>query len=68
MCPLYGAGLIGPGEHKSMQPMAGRLGLPSHDNLHHFISVGAWETAPLEAALLTKADHPGGRTEGVACG
>ena len=27
MCPLYVAGLIGPGERKSIQPMAERLGL-----------------------------------------
>jgi len=26
MCPLYIAGLIGPGERKSVQPMAHRLG------------------------------------------
>jgi hypothetical protein len=25
MCPLYGAGLIGPGERKSIQPMAERF-------------------------------------------
>ena len=29
MCPLYVAGLIGPGERKSVQPMAQRLGLGS---------------------------------------
>ena len=39
MGPLYVAGLIGPGERKSVQPMAERLGLPSHDALHHFIAV-----------------------------
>ena len=26
MCPLYVAGLIGPGDRKSVQPMAERLG------------------------------------------
>ena len=30
MCLLYVAGLIGSGERKSVQPMAERLGLPSH--------------------------------------
>lgn len=29
MCPLYIAGLIGPGDRKSVQPMAARLGLGS---------------------------------------
>ncbi|WP_426960169.1 IS701 family transposase [Muricoccus radiodurans] len=62
MCPLYVAGLIGPGERKSIQPMAERLGLPSHDALHHFIAAGAWDAGPLEAALLREADRlVGGR-------
>src|SRR4028119_160250 len=60
MCPLYVAGLIGPGERKSVQPMAERLGLPSHDALHHFIAAGAWDAAPLEAALARGAAPPAG--------
>jgi SRSO17 transposase len=62
MCPLYVAGLIGPGERKSVQPMAGRLGLASHDALHHFIAAGVWNAKPLEAALVREADRlVGGR-------
>lgn len=62
MCPLYVAGLIGPGERKSVQPMAERLGLPSHDALHHFIAAGVWEAEPLETALMQEADRlVGGR-------
>lgn len=57
MCPLYVAGLIGPGERKSVQPMAERLGLPSHDALHHFVAGGAWDAGPLEAALAAQADR-----------
>ena len=57
MCPLYVAGLIGPGERKSVQPMAQRLGLTSHDGLHHFVSAGRWDAAPLEAERLAQADH-----------
>ena len=56
MCPLYVAGLIGSGDRKSVQPMAERLGLNAYDRLHHFVSSGAWDAAPLEAELLTKAD------------
>src|SRR3712207_7213476 len=37
--------------------MAERLGLPSHDALHHFVSVGAWDAAPLEAELTRQADR-----------
>ena len=56
MGPLYFAGLIGPGDRKSVQPMAHRLGLGSHDQLHHFVSAGVWDLAPLEAELLAQAD------------
>lgn len=62
MCPLYVAGLIGPGERKSVQAMSERLGLPGHDGLHHFVSAGRWDAAPLEAELLAQADRlVGGR-------
>ena len=57
MCPLYIAGLIGPGDRKSVQPMSERLGLGSHDRLHHFVSSGAWNAAPLEGELLVQADR-----------
>lgn len=56
MCPLYIAGLIGPGERKSVQPLAERLGLSTHDRLHPFVSSAAWDAAPLKAELLAKAD------------
>ena len=35
MCPLYVSGLIGPGERKSIAPMAERLALSDYDQLHH---------------------------------
>ncbi len=56
MCPLYVAGLIGPGDRKSIQPMAERLGLGSHDRLHHFVAAGNWDAAPLLEELARKAD------------
>src|SRR5438067_1847511 len=40
MCPLYVSGLIGPGDRKSIQPMAERLSLGEYDQLHHFIAAG----------------------------
>lgn len=57
MCPLYVAGLIGPGDRKSMAPMAERAGLVSHDALHHFVSVGPWDEAALEEELARQADR-----------
>jgi len=56
MRPAYIAGLIGPGDRKSVQPMATRAAEVSYDQLHHFVAAGVWDSAPLEAALLKKAD------------
>ncbi len=56
MCPLYVAGLIGPGDRKSVQPMAERLAPGDYDQLHHFIAAGVWDATPLENELLIQAD------------
>src|ERR1700756_6062188 len=56
MCPAYIAGLIGPGDRKSVQPMATRAGEIGYDQLHHFVAAGDWDSGPLEAALMKKAD------------
>ncbi len=57
MCPLYVAGLIGPGERKSIQPMAMRTAGVGYDRLHHFVGAGAWDEAPLEYEVLVQADR-----------
>lgn len=57
MCPAYVSGLIGPGDRKSVQPLAARDGAVNYDQLHHFIASGVWDSAPLEAALLAEADR-----------
>jgi SRSO17 transposase len=56
MCPLYVTGLIGPGDRKSVQPMAERLAPAGYDQLHHFVAAGVWDAAPLETELLVQAD------------
>ncbi len=58
MCPACGAGLIGPGERKSVQPMAARDVAVSDDRLHPFIADGVRDSAPLEQApsRLLKTD------------
>jgi len=56
MCLAYIAGLIGPGDRKSIQPMAARVDALSYDRLHHFIGAGLWDSAPLEATLWSQAD------------
>jgi len=57
MGPAYIAGLIGPGDRKDIQPIAARTGEVPYDRLHHFVSAGVWDSAPLEAALWGHADR-----------
>jgi SRSO17 transposase len=65
MCPLYVSGLIGPGDRKSVQPMARRLGLGEHDQLHHFIAARVWDATPVENELLVQADRLVGGNDAV---
>lgn len=65
MCPFYVAGLIGPGDRKSVQPMAERLAPGDYDQMHHFIADGIWDAAPLEAELLVQADRLVGGSDAV---
>jgi SRSO17 transposase len=55
--PLYVQGLLGPEGRRSVQPMAARLGLSSHDQLHHFLTSAAWDDAPLWRVLAETADR-----------
>src|SRR3712207_9446741 len=64
--PVYVRGLLGPGERKSVQPMPARVAPADCDQLHHFISSPAWQTAPLAAALAPQAARPRGRPEAAA--
>lgn len=62
--PFYVRGLLGPGERKSLQPMAARLGFSGHDQLQHFVASPAWDDGPLWTVLAREADRlvggPGG--------
>ena len=64
-CSLYVAGLIGPGDRKSVQPMAERLAPGDYDQLHHFVAAGVWDAAPLETELLIQADRLVGGSDAV---
>jgi SRSO17 transposase len=65
MLPVYLSGLIGPGDRKSVQPMAARLAPGDYDQLHHFVAAAIWDPAPLEAELLAKADMLVGSSDAV---
>ncbi len=51
----YCAGLIGPGERKSMEPIAARLAPENasamHQRVHHFVADGAWSDEAVLAAV-----------------
>lgn len=57
MYPLYIAGLLGPGDRKSIEPIAARLAPGQYDRLHHFISDGIWDDEPLRQELARQADR-----------
>src|SRR5258705_1760238 len=65
MCPLYVAGLIGPGDRKSVQPMAERLAPGDYDQLHHFVAAGVWDASPLETELLVQGNRFVGGSDAV---
>jgi SRSO17 transposase len=65
MCPLYSAGLIGPGDRKSVQPMAERLAPGASDQLHHVVASGVRDAAALEAELFVQANRLVGGGEAV---
>lgn len=56
MCPLYVVDPIGPGDRKSAEAMV--TGLVPGDSvpLHHVISSGIWDEAPLEGDLAVQAE------------
>src|SRR5437764_14862452 len=61
----YVSGLIGPGDRKSIQPVARRLAFGEYDQLHHFIAAGIWDAAPVETELLVQADRLVGGSDAV---
>jgi SRSO17 transposase len=65
MCPVYVSGLIGPGDRKSVQPMAERFAPGDYDRLHHFVAAGVWDATPLETELLVQADRLVGGSDAV---
>ena len=63
MCSLYVSGLLGPGDRKSIEPMAARLAPDRYDRLHHFISSRVWDHQPLVDELARQADKLVGGTD-----
>lgn len=53
--PTYLRGLLGPGDRKSIEPMAARVCPGETQQLHHFVSTSTWDIAGHERVLLEKA-------------
>jgi SRSO17 transposase len=63
--PVYLQGLLGPGERKSIEPMADRVAPGAVQQLHHFISASTWRAEPLERELVRKAQDLVGGADAV---
>src|SRR5512135_682026 len=63
--PVYLHGLLGPGERKSLEPMAERVAPGAAQQLHHFLTTSPWPTAPLEEELVQQADDLVGGPDAV---
>ena len=61
----YCAGLLLPGERKSIEPMAARVAPGDLQQLHHFVSTSPWATAPLKDELVKAADRLVGGPDAV---
>jgi SRSO17 transposase len=55
--PVYLQGLLGPGERKSVEPMAARVAPGDVQQLHHVIPTSPWRCEPLEEELVRAADR-----------
>jgi SRSO17 transposase len=53
--PVYLQGLLGPGDRKSIQPMASRVARDDFWQLHHFVATSGWDTSPMETQLARDA-------------
>ena len=63
--PVYLQGLLGPGERKSVAPMAARVAPGEVQQLHHFVAASPWATAPLEEELVRQAERLVGGPDAV---
>src|ERR671912_900688 len=63
--PVYLQGLLGPGERKSVEPMAARVAPGDVQQLHHVISTSPWRCEPLEEELVRAADRLVGGPDAV---
>jgi SRSO17 transposase len=63
--PVYVRGLLGPGDRKSVEPLAARVAPDDYAQVHHFICASCWRPEPLERVLAEKAQQLVGGSDAV---
>jgi len=63
--PVYLRGLLGPGDRKSIQPVAARVAPGDYQQLRHFVACSHWDPAPLERVLAREARRLAGGPDAV---
>ena len=63
--PVYVRGLLGPGDRKSVEPLAARVAPDDYAQVHHFVCASCWRPEPLERVLAEKAQAMVGGPEAV---
>jgi SRSO17 transposase len=63
MAIIYLLGLLGPGDRKSIEPMAERFANGGYQRVHNFISASTWATEPLEEAHIKIVNDMVGGTD-----
>lgn len=63
MAIIYLLGLLGPGDRKSIEPIAGRFARGQYQNVHNFISTSTWAIEPFEATHIKIVDELIGGTD-----
>ena len=52
---MYVRGPLGPGDRKSVEPLAARVAPNAYEQVHHFVCASCWDPEPLEHVLAAKA-------------
>ena len=63
--PVYVRGLLGPGDRKSVEPLAARVAPDDYAQVHHFVCASCWKPEPLERVLAEKAESLVGGPDAV---
>jgi SRSO17 transposase len=53
--PVYVAGLLAPGERKSIEPVVARVAPGEYEQVHHFVCTSGRDPAPVERVLVERA-------------